>query len=67
MGGLTDEETNSEYYSYLAKRHKKRIEYKKAKVKKYYLDFRNLQSHSPVGKTILYYKRLESNKTRISV
>ena len=37
MGGLSDEETNSEYYSYLAKRHKKRIEPKKAKIKQNYL------------------------------
>lgn len=34
MGGLSDVETNSEYYSYLAKRHKKIIlEPKKARVK----------------------------------
>lgn len=56
MGGLTDEETNSEYYSYLAKRHKKRIENKKAKVKKYYLDFRHLKSHQPICLRVRYGK-----------
>lgn len=53
MGGLTAEETNQEYYSYLAKRYKIRIVPRKAKVKGNYLRPQKLEVSS--GKSMRFH------------